>query len=700
MLLLRSFPVLAQRTCGTPLAIEQALEHNPGLRSSYERMLRAPVSKRVDRSIGRGRPVAVIPVVVHIVLDDPESITDAQVYSQIAVLNQDYGLNNADTTQIPDVWKPLVGDMKIEFCLAQRTPDGAPTNGIERTRTSRQGFSIDYAAADVKHRSSDGADAWNPDDYLNIWVCNIQGDYLGIGTPPELYPKDEQGVVIQYNAFGTTGNLMPNFNKGRSCTHEIGHFFNLLHPWGDGGSCSPGDYVDDTPPQSKEVYGLPAFPYLEDPCSPNAPGVMINNFMEYTDDKVMNMFTQDQVLRSQTALFDQRASLLSSNGCTPADLKDNDARLRMLLSPSGQICSDKIAPAVRLQNFGKKDLTHLSLTYRTDEGDAHQYQWSGQLKTLDSATITLPAVTVATGAHHFQVYVTQANGQSDENHQNDTLEADFQLYPQATTPFQEGFEEDAFPPPGWEVVNPDGLLTWELTADAARSGGHAVVIRNWQYQANGPADGLISPVFDLQKVDSAFLFFDLAAAVQSNPGGRNAYWDTLEVLVSYDCGQSGTVVYKKWGKDLITRPQPLSSEFVPNSSQWRQDSINLTAFIGKGPLRLVFRNITNFENDLYLDDIQLITKQTNPLLENRKVLVVPNPVTDNLQVQFLNPPADLQAITLYNAAGQVIMRKAAAGLNNTNRVTFNLANEPNGVYFVKISYSDKKELVKKIVKIK
>lgn len=693
------YSVVAQRTCATPLAIKQAIERNPGLLKKYQSIRDQPMSSVQDKSIARGRPVAVIPVVVHVVLQNPEMVTDAQVLSQLAVLNEDYEQLNTDAAQIPDVWKPIAGDMKISFCLARRTPDGAPTNGIDRVRTNRASFDVSYAAAEVKHSTTGGADAWNTDDYLNIWVCNLQGDNLGVGTPPVVYPKDEQGVVIYYKAFGTTGDLLPDFNKGRTCTHELGHFFNLLHLWGAGdGSCSPGDHVEDTPPQSAAVYGDPSFPDLDDPCSPNFPGIMINNFMGYANDAVMNMFTEDQVTRAQTNLFGTRSSLLSSDGCQPVQLEAVDAKIRAITAPQGKLCTGQVTPVVTLQNFGNEELTSATLNYTIDGSAVKTFSWTGNLQTLDSIQVTLPASAIGIGQHHFRAYVTAPNGQEDQQPGNDTLTAVFHLDPQAAVPFAEGFEESSYPPSGWTISNPDQQFTWQKTSQAAHSGSYSVMMKNLDYQSNGPVDELVSPVFDVHNADSAFLFFDVAAAVQSDPNGNNRYWDTLEVLISYDCGQTGTTVYKKWGSQLISVATPVTREFIPGSTDWRRDSVNLTPYIGKGAFRIIFRNITNFENNIYLDDIAVITRPVNPVLQQEKVIIVPNPVSGMLHVQFLSPPPDLQAVSIYNAAGQLIMQKTASAINSANRIMFDLTNVPSGVYFVKLSYTSK-DMVRKIIKV-
>jgi len=694
--------VKAQRQCATPLAIQQALKRDPALALKMERldsMARVYAeNKKWQRNPDSGE-IVTIPVVVHIVLQDPSVVSDAQVLSQIAVLNEDYTASNADTSKVPLPWKPLIGNMKLHFCLAQRTPAGLPTNGILRVSTHVDQFYVDDAASAVKHASTGGSDAWDHNRYLNIWLCNLAGNNLGVGTPPGLYPDDEDGVVVQYNAFGTSGNLQRGFDKGRSATHEIGHFFNLLHPWGDGdGTCDPGDGVDDTPPQSGPVYGCVPFPYLSDHCSSSFPGIMFMDFMEYVDDSCMEFFSAGQVTRMQAALFVTRASLLSSDGCVPVNQQDRDAAISSIHSPLGKICDNTVAPVVSLRNDGKDTLRNVRISYQVDGGNAVVYQWTGTLASLDSETVSLPVSQTATGSHILTAFTSQPNGGTDQNPGSDTTTASFHLDTAPGLPFSEGFEGSAYPPYGWTISNPDGSLTWEKTTAASHSGKASVVMRNLAYAVNGRADDLISPVFSIRNTDSAFLSFYVAAAVQSDPDGSNTYWDTLQVLISQDCGQTFTPLYAKWGKTLITDSVPVTGSFIPTATQWRKDSIDLGAYIGKGNFQLVFRNISNFENNIYLDDINLSTHNINPRLKEEKVLVVPNPTTGNLLVEFLEVTPDLLGVSVYSSIGQLIIYKTTAQITN-NRLRFNLANEPNGVYFVKILYRNK-AITKKIIKLR
>lgn len=181
-----------------------------------------------------------------------EDVSFAQVQSQIEALNRDFRAQNPELANLPDPWKPLVGDVGIEFALATEDPNGNATNGIDRRQTDVLSFSDDDA---VKHVDRGGMDAWHSDRYLNLWVCSMQ-DFLGYAQFPG-GPAATDGVVINYQAFGTLGTAAAPFALGRTATHEIGHWLNLLHIWGDDGTgCTGADNVDDTPNQSRTEHRL------------------------------------------------------------------------------------------------------------------------------------------------------------------------------------------------------------------------------------------------------------------------------------------------------------------------------------------------------------------------------------------------------------------------------------------------------------
>ena len=243
-------------------------------------------------------PIYTIPVVVHVVYKTTtQNISDAQIQSQMTVLNKDFQKLNSDVTKVPSVWTSLVADCQIQFCLATSDPSGNPTTGIVRKSTTKASFSTNDA---VKKSTQGGDNAWDATKYLNIWVCNLGSGLLGYAQFPG-GPASTDGVVIDYAAFGTIGTAAYPFNLGRSATHEIGHWLNLYHIWGDDGTgCSGSDLVGDTPNAGGPNYGCPAFPHVT--CSNGPNGDMWMNYMDYSDDRCMYMFSNGQNARVSATL--------------------------------------------------------------------------------------------------------------------------------------------------------------------------------------------------------------------------------------------------------------------------------------------------------------------------------------------------------------------------------------------------------------
>jgi hypothetical protein len=250
-----------------------------------------------------------IPVVVHLVWREPaQNISDAQVHSQVDVLNADFRRLNPDVADVPAVWQPLTADARVEFALAATDPTGAPTTGITRTQTTTAAFDTDDA---VKSAGTGGADAWPAETYLNIWVCQLGGGLLGYAQFPG-GPAPTDGVVVLHSGFGTTGTATAPFDGGRTTTHEVGHWLNLRHIWGDDGEgCSGDDFVADTPNQGGPSYGRPTWPQLS--CANGPDGDMFMNYMDYTDDAAMFMFTNGQAARMAACLTGPRAALAAAS---------------------------------------------------------------------------------------------------------------------------------------------------------------------------------------------------------------------------------------------------------------------------------------------------------------------------------------------------------------------------------------------------
>ena len=286
-----------------------------------------------------------IPVVVHVLFHtDGENIEMSQIESQLAALNRDFRLQNADRSQIPAPFQVFAADTLVEFGLAVRDPQGNATTGVTRTRTSKTVFPYDPSDPLATKKLDDmikfggfGKAAWPRDSYLNLWVCSLGGGLLGYAQFPGGALATD-GVVILNTAFGSTGIAAPPYNLGRTAVHEVGHWLNLLHIWGDdAGGCGTSDNVDDTPNQAGSNgsdVSIADFPHVT--CNNGPNGDMFMNYMDYVDDDTMFMFTAGQLKRMNATLAGPRASLSQSMGLTPVDTPAFAPAAVALAAPSGR----------------------------------------------------------------------------------------------------------------------------------------------------------------------------------------------------------------------------------------------------------------------------------------------------------------------------------------------------------------------------
>lgn len=266
-----------------------------------------------------------IPIMVHVVwFSADENISDAQIASQIEVLNKDYRAANIEFPDIHPLFDDLAADVELEFCLV----------GITRTQTSIPNIynQLNNGKRRVCYTDEGGHDALDPEHYLNIWLSARSDGALGNATAPGEAVPEEDGVFIVPSYFGTTGTVNPPYHFGRTCTHEIGHYFGLQHLWGTGlendSSCSGDDGIDDTPKQFGTYQNT--CPFI--PMSSCGSADMFMNFMNYTNDVCMAMFTEGQKERIQVVLQNMRTGLLEGN-CAPVSTQLSNSK-KVFISPN------------------------------------------------------------------------------------------------------------------------------------------------------------------------------------------------------------------------------------------------------------------------------------------------------------------------------------------------------------------------------
>ena len=371
-----------------PIRCRAVEEHLRLLRKSPEyRWRRREIERELNEWIrayaGAGVRTGLIriPVVVHVVWNTAaQNISDAQINSQIAVLNEDFRRLNADATATPAAFAAVAADARLEFALAVRGPGCTPTTGINRQNTAVTGWN--YPGNGMKSAATGGADPWDSTQYLNVWIVNYTDDTLGFATFPGGAAAVD-GLVLHYQATGRTGTLTPGADLGRTATHEIGHWLDLQHIWGGSANavstdCTDGDLVADTPNQQQaspfSITSCRTFPAVT--CSNGPNGDMFMNYMDYSADQCMNMFTAGQVVRMDAALHTSRASILASPGLVrPTGIPGPDLWSKDTSDDTGAEPNASAQPMylsddiwVRRQNDGLANQDHENPEYRTAGG--------------------------------------------------------------------------------------------------------------------------------------------------------------------------------------------------------------------------------------------------------------------------------------------------------------------------------------------
>jgi len=409
--------------------------NNPALPSLEEReaWLQSKITEYLLNKSNKAT-IVTIPVIVHVIHNGDaigvnENISDAQVMSQIDVLNQDYrrmtGTNGFNSN-------PVGADVEIEFCLAQFDTLGNAINGIDRQNLGQTSWDATTINNTVKPLT-----IWDPTKYMNIWTVDFGStgilaytqlpDNSGLsGLNTTNGAANTDGVVIGYQYFGSidiapSGTYTSPYDRGRTATHEIGHFFGLKHIWGDG-ACGVDDYCADTPESANYHFGCP----VDTTCgTPD----MVENYMDYTDDICMNIFTQDQKTRMRTVLLNspRRMELVNSTVC--GLVTTTDVGISDIYAPLDSICDSIINPFVKLYNFGTVILQNVEIKYGVDNDSSNVFSWSGTIQPGGFELVALPSINVAYGYHTFSAFTANPNGTMDEFIANDITVTDFTLSP-------------------------------------------------------------------------------------------------------------------------------------------------------------------------------------------------------------------------------------------------------------------------------
>lgn len=565
-----------------------------------------------------------IPVVVHVIhngeaVGTGTNISDAQIQSQIDVLNKDYNRLNTDAGNTPAEFLPVAGSISIQFVLARQDPEGQATTGITRTKGTQSSWAITDNAA-LK-----SLNYWPAENYLNIWVTSLSGGFIGYAQLPVTNliggldaannNRLTDGVVIHYQAFGTGSgfNLISSYNLGRTATHEVGHFLGLRHIWGDA-TCGD-DFVSDTPAQTNSTSGCPTgTPASCDSRTGYFVHKMFQNYMDYSFDACMNLFTQGQVSRFNVVLANcpRRASLLTSPASNTPTVATTDLGIRRVISPGPSSCGSTIAPTLEVRNYGLTRIDSATIRLSIDGGTFQTKKFFGMnLDTLHKTTLFFNNFSFAVNSSHTVTFqILTVNGAADAVTTNNTQTVQVQVPASIQVPFAEPFNST---PAGWSIINPDGAITWQTkVAPDANPTNLAMYMNFHAYENQGELDWLVTPSLIITNQVNAQLRFDVAYIQYPNQTD-----DGLLVYALPGCTNNlsqGILLYNKSGSALATGTSSVN-EFTPTSeAQWRKSEVislqNLSPFT---EFQVAFIGKNGYGNNLYLDNVLVTDKVVNDI---------------------------------------------------------------------------------------
>lgn len=664
--------------CASMHSLEEDFKLHPELRAQHEKV-QQKIGDHVKNSSGeKSEDVRIIPVVFHIIHEcGPENISKAQIDDQIRILNEDFSLQNENFSLVPEGFADLAADSKIEFRLASKDDLGNCTDGIVRVFSPK--------ANDASNRNGFKAlSHWNSYKYLNVWVVKsiasfvtTQGTVLGYAQFPGGGFLSTDGIVLRHDYTGSIGTAAGRV--GRTATHEIGHWLGLRHIWGDADCGSDG--VDDTPIAEGPNFGVcwGDYPYLSScPGADSINGEMFMNYMDYSDDNCMAMFTMGQLEVMNGVLGEFRRNIWSEENLIATGTTDEDVLNPQVCAPKANFCENR-----RLICAGS------SITFEDASYNAEDYTRAWEFEGGDPATSTSANPNVdydIPGKFQVKLTVNNEEGESElvktswvtispdeaENQQGPftdflDIEADFLS--------RYIIENSDNSDNKWEFFYGVGFNSAEIYNDCIR-------MRNYN---NTPTekDAFITPSYNISSIGSPSMIFRIAGAER---GGEPN--DQLRVSTSTNCGQTW-VPRKLWtGSELVTAGY-FSSEFVPTeTNQWSELAVSLASVASQDNVRFKFEFTAGDEgsNNLYIDDIRIGQSLSIESLKDLVGLnVFPNPANQRINVQFTAEKQGTAQIRVIDLLGKSVVEPIISNVHNGSQsFDISLVSVSAGLYTVEL----------------
>ena len=602
------FDGLSQIRCG----LESYHTHKETIKQFEEWLLNN--QKNAQTQFGTPRKtkeILKIPVVFHIIhrgenLGIGSNLSDEKIIEQLSILNEDFRRKNNDQILTPLEFINVAADTEISFVLAKQDSEGLPTQGITRQKGTQNMYKI--SEENILYAEN----YWPAENYLNIYIANLE-NYLGWASFPfsDLEGNIEinnnrllDGVAVDYQWLGVNENTGSFNSYGRTLTHEVGHYFGLRHLWGSQQNCATDDYCSDTPLQSASYSGECPSDTVVTCETPD----MYSNYMNYTEDACMNIFTQNQKERMHIILNNspRRNTLIQSPALDDPIVALNDLGIKTFNATRLSNCNSLLLPKVEVRNYGTNVIENFIISFLLNDVlietiDITEYYEPLQIDTINFQSINLDDV--IDPVLSFEIGLV--NQTEDGNLKNNTLSAPLPNYETATLPFIMDFEGDI----DFEAtLEQDQTSHWDTILLSTNDLLNKVLSIDFtdDTTALGLFDYLFTPNFNLSNYAIPQISFNYA--YQST--GLDYQQDGLIVAVSYDCGQnffSEHYLVELYGANLASVSSTSSSFFAPkDTSEWKNMTINLMDFKEETNVQFAFIAQSSTASQLYLDNIKIV----------------------------------------------------------------------------------------------
>ena len=668
--------------CGFDEHLDRMLAEDPsGMQTILEHNARTSEIKR-QRLAGEAERAGgprIIPTVFHVIHQNGnENISYEQIEDQMRILNEDFRRQNADAVNLRPEFASVAADPNVEFRLAKLDPQGNCTDGVVRVFSPLTNNASDDSG--VK-----GLSYWNSSKYYNVWVVNTidnqgqPGIILGYAQLPSFGAATTDGVVVRADFIGSIGTGAGNGSKGRTLTHETGHWLGLFHTFQ--GGCAGGFFgepIDDTPPQAEATPSN--CPQNANTCSNDNPDLpdMIENYMDYSSGSCQNTYTLGQKDAMDAVLGSSRSQIYSTQNL-------NDTGVLLPETPCQPYAEFYAENTIVCAG------ENITFTDGSYNGEVTTYDWTLTGATPSTSSAANPTVVYDTpGLYSVTLNVSNAQG-SDSYSRTDYIRVIPGTAVETNYFSFEGFEETE---EDYLVLSDNSGSTWEET-NTSFTDNRGIYLNNFSGNPLGSEDEFQLPSVDLTGMNDPDLYFRLSYKQRS--GGQS---DNLRVYVSRDCGENWSLRFNKSGGSLATVSGSQGSPFTPSSeSDWELIDVNLASFANDDHVLVKFRGTSDEGNNIYIDDIQISGPLGVENTENEFAFTVsPNPAVDNATITLETAETGVYNIQLMDVTGKEVLM-----LNNSRLLAgkhqFEVSRDQltaSGIYLVSVQ-GEKGSVIKKLV---